>query len=52
MARYIVGDWNSDDIIKSFDSEEDRQEWLDDNVTFYSDGGFLEDGRKVEIYEL
>ena len=49
--KYIVEDWTTDEILKVFDTSEDREAWLRDNVNYYSDGGYLDDGRKISIYE-
>ena len=50
--KYIVENWLTDEIIKVFPTEESREEWLRDNVNFYSDGGYLDDGTKISIYEV
>ena len=47
--KYIVENWLTEEIIKAFDSEEERQKWLDENVNSYSDGGYLDDGTKISI---
>lgn len=49
--EYIVEDWLTEEVLKVFETEESRNQWIKENVTFFSDGGFLEDGRKVSIYE-
>lgn len=49
--KYIVENWLTEEVIKVFHSEEDRQEWLNDNVNNFSDGGYLDDGTKISIYE-
>lgn len=49
--KYIVEDWMTDEILKVFDTPEDREAWLRDNVNYYSDGWYLDDGRKISIYE-
>ena len=49
--KYIVEDWMTDETIKEFDTEEEREEWIRENITYYSDGGYLDDGRKISIYE-
>lgn len=50
--KYIVENWLTEETIKEFASEQDRQKWLDENVAYSSDGGFLDDGTRVGIYEL
>ena len=49
--KYIVENYLTEEIIKVFDTEEDRKQWLKDNVNRYSDGGYLDDGTKISIYE-
>lgn len=49
--KYIVADWMTDEPLKVFDTDEERDEWIDDNVEIFSDGGYLSDGRRVCIYE-
>lgn len=49
--KYIVGNWITDEILKVFDTDEERDQWITENVNIYSDGGFLDDGTKIEIYE-
>ena len=49
--KYIVADWLTEEIIRTFDSEEDRNQWIKDNVNRFSDGGYLDNGIKIEIYE-
>ena len=49
--KYYVENWLTEEIIKVFNSDDERMEWLNDNVTYFSDGGFLDDGTKISIYE-
>lgn len=49
--KYIVENYLTEEIIKVFDTKEERQQWLDDNVNRFSDGGYLDDGTRVDIYE-
>ena len=49
--KYIVENWLTEEIIKVFPSDEERQKWLLDNVNSFSDGGYLDDGTKISIYE-
>lgn len=49
--KYIVANWLTEEIICSFNSEEERNQWIKDNVNNFSDGGYLDDGTKIEIYE-
>ena len=52
MYKYIVENWLTEETIKVFDSEEERQEWLNDNCISFSDGNYI-DGTdiKISIYE-
>lgn len=45
--KYIVEDWQTEEELKVFDTEEERDEWMDENCEYFSDGAFLIDGRKV-----
>lgn len=49
--KYIVETWLTEEIIAVFDSEEEREMWLNDNVNYFSDGAFLDDGTQIGIYE-
>ena len=49
--KYIVEAWMTEEMIKVFSSEEEREQWLKDNVNYFSDGGYLDDGTKISIYE-
>lgn len=49
--KYIVENWLTCEDIIAFDTEEQRQKWLDENVNQSPDGGFLKDGTQVGIYE-
>ena len=46
--RYYVEDWETGEVIKVFDSKEDRHLWLIDNV---NENGYLDDGRKINAYD-
>lgn len=50
--KYVVENYLTDEILKIFQSEEEREEWLNDNVEYFEDGGFLCDGTKISIYEI
>ena len=30
----------------------EMRRWLNDNVNYFSDGGFLDDGTQISIYEI
>ena len=50
--KYIVENWMTEEVIKVFDSEEDRQEWINENCVSFSDGCFIEDTTiKISCYE-
>lgn len=48
---YFVEDWDTEEVIECFKTEEERSGWLIENGTDTIDGFFLHDGRKVAIYE-
>lgn len=41
--KYIIEDWLTEEIIQVFSSEEERDEWIEDNCTWFSDGCFITD---------
>ena len=43
MGLYLVSDWLSGDVIKAFYTEEAREEWMDDNCEWFSDGCYIKD---------
>ena len=49
--RYYVENWETEEIIAEFDTKEQRQDWIDKNVTINRNGGYLEDGTHIAIYE-
>lgn len=56
--RYYVENWDTGELIKIFSTDEERSEWLKDNIKYRydpeyrSDSGYLEDGTKISIYEM
>ena len=46
--KYIVENWLTEETIKVFDSEEERQEWINDNCISFSDGSYI-DGTETKI---
>lgn len=52
MTKYYVENWDTEEVIAEFDTYEQRQEWINKNVTIRSDGGYLEDGTHIAIYEF
>lgn len=50
--KYIVEAWLTEEIIAVFNSEEEREKWLNDNVNYFSDGGYLDNGVQISIYEI
>ena len=52
MYKYIVENWITEETIKVFDSEEERQEWLNYNCISFSDGNYIDGTEiKISIYE-
>ncbi|WP_156059452.1 hypothetical protein [Acetivibrio ethanolgignens] len=50
--KYIVENWLTEETIKVFDSEEERQEWINDNCISFSDGSYIDGTEtKISIYE-
>ena len=50
--KYIVENWMTEETIKVFDSEEERQEWINDNCISFSDGCYIDGTEtKISIYE-
>ena len=49
--KYIVANWLTDEVIKMFDFEEERDQWLTENINRFSDGCYLDDGTKISICE-
>ena len=45
--RFKVLDWYSNEIIKEFWTEDERDEWMDENCEYYSDGAYIEGIGKV-----
>ncbi len=51
--KYIVEDWLTEETIKVFSSEEERQEWINDNCISFSDGVFITDTSiRISCYEI
>lgn len=49
--KYYVENWDTEEVIAEFDTAEERQEWINRNVTIDCIGGFLADGTHIAIYE-
>lgn len=50
--KYIVENWLTEETIREFDSEEEREEWIRDNCISFSDGCYITDTEtKISIYE-
>ena len=50
--KYIVENWLTEGIIKIFRSEKERDEWIEDNCEWFSDGCFIKDTEiKISCYE-
>lgn len=53
MTKYYVENWDTEEVIAEFDTYEQRQEWIKKNVTIRpNEGGYLEDGTHIAIYEF
>lgn len=46
--RYIVENWETEEVIKVFDSEEERNEWIKKKCTSSNDGVFIT-GTEIRI---
>lgn len=46
-GRFIVENWDTDEIIAEFQTYEEREAWLEENVI----DGYTKDGIRVSIYE-
>ena len=45
---YQVCDWLTDEVIAEFWTEDARDDWMDENCDWYSDGIYMKDsGQKV-----
>lgn len=50
--KYIVENWLTEETIKKFDSEEEREKWIRDNCVSFSDGYYIDDTEiKISIYD-
>lgn len=49
--KYYVENWETEEIIAEFETSEQRQEWIIKNVNITPNGGYLEDGTHIAIYE-
>lgn len=47
-GRFIVEDWETSETIVEFQTNEEREAWLEANVT----DGYTKDGIRVSIYEI
>lgn len=51
--KYYVENWETEEVIAKFDTYEQRQEWIEKNVTIiHGAGGYLRDGTHIAIYEF
>ncbi|WP_242357066.1 hypothetical protein [Hungatella effluvii] len=46
--KYIVEDRSTDETLKEFDSEEEREKWIADNCTWIADRCYVT-GTKIQI---
>ena len=55
--KFIVENWDTEEVIKTFGTEEARAAWIAENVRllrdrYYNDvGGYLADGTRISVYE-
>lgn len=50
--KYIVENWMTEEVIKIFASEEERNQWIKDNCISFSDGTFIADTEtRISCYE-
>lgn len=50
--KYIIENWMTEETIKVFSTYEEREEWMDDNCVWFSDGCFIKDTDiKICCYE-
>ena len=48
-GRFIVENWETEEIIIEFNTNEERETWIAENVNAE---GYMADGRKISIYEF
>lgn len=50
--RYIVENWETEEVIKVFESGEERNEWIKKKCTSSNDGVFIADTEiRISCYE-
>lgn len=50
--KYYVETWSNEQELCSFETEQERKEWLEENCNLTESGGYLkETGERVAIYE-
>lgn len=50
--KYIMENWLTEETIKEFDGEEEREEWIRNNCKIFSDGCYITDTKtRISIYE-
>lgn len=47
-GRFIVENWETEEIIAEFNTHEEREAWLEN----YVDNGHMMDGTRVSIYDI
>ena len=48
-GRFFVEDWDTEETIAEFKTNEEREAWIAENVNAE---GYMADGRKISIYEF
>jgi len=50
--KYYVENWDTEEVIAEFNTEEERKAWFKNNATLKpNDGAYLEDGTHIAFYE-
>ena len=51
-GKFYVADWNTDEVIKVFATENERYKWMLENCLFEFDGDCCYyNGNRIEIYD-
>ena len=48
--RWYIENWLTDEVIRVFRSYDELEIWLHENANSFSDGYYLDDGTKLNIY--
>lgn len=58
MWKFVIEDWLTEEIIKIFDTEEQRNDWITENCISFSDGCYIDNTNisipsvKIGCYEM